>query len=123
MYGFVRLPVWISAKSLFYLGVFHHAGNVVVPVLQNLQPRLRIRSSNCFPYFIDVQILNHHCFAHRVEHIAALDLLLQVNLLLLPIKIVNIRVIPLFAQVLSDFDHTFTSFKCLKIIHTSRNTP
>merc|ERR1719400_2374194 len=46
------------------LGIFHHAGNVVVPVLQNLQPR-------------------------RVEHIAALDLLLQVNLLLLPLVILH----------------------------------
>ena len=37
-----------SARSMFYLSVFHHTGNVVVPVLQNLQPRLRIRSSNSF---------------------------------------------------------------------------
>merc|ERR1719322_1098433 len=46
------------------LSIFHHTGNVVVPVLQNLQPR-------------------------RVQHIAALYLLLQVNLLLLPLIILH----------------------------------
>merc|ERR1719397_1931707 len=46
------------------LSIVHHTGNMVVTMLQNLQPG-------------------------RVEHVAALDLLLQVHLLLLPLIVLH----------------------------------
>ena len=56
---------------------------MVIPMLQNLQPRLNW----------DYSWLNSQhrksCFSHRIEHVAALDLLLQVHLLLFPLIVLH----------------------------------
>ena len=65
------------------LGLIHHTGNMVIPMLQNLQSRLNWDLS-----WLNSQHLKS-CFSHRIEHVATLDLLLQVHLLLFPLIVLH----------------------------------
>ena len=65
------------------LCLIHHTGNMVVPMLQNLQPGL----NGEFVKFPSPNL--KICFSHRIEHVAALDLFLQVHLLLLPLIVLH----------------------------------
>ena len=56
---------------------------MVIPMLQNLQSRLNRDYS-----WLNSQHLKR-CFSHRIEHVAALDLLLQVHLLLFPLIVLH----------------------------------